>query len=240
MQASFPSQPTTRLSRERPGGDEDMSNTRTHECIMTYHASLFTGLLVGLSIAVPIGPMGLLCIQRTLASGMRIGVSTGLGAATVNVAYGAMILFGLDKSGPWITSGGRWLTALGGLFLLWSASRTLMRRHTLEDRARTAVQSPLAAYGSAVALNASNPMSLILIIALLSPVAGPSAPSLGDATVLLLGMFMAAATWWVCLSGGVALLRARLSPATLVYVNRAAGLFLTFYGALALARAVRM
>ncbi len=207
---------------------------------MIHHASLSTGLLVGLSIAVPIGPMGLLCIQRTLASGMKVGVSTGLGAATVNVAYGAMILLGLDKLAPWIASGGRLLTALGGLFLLWSAARTLMRRRVLGEQPDPAVQSPLAAYGSAVALNASNPMALILIIALLSPLAGSTGPSLGDAAGLLLGMFMAAATWWVCLSGGVALLRARLSPAMLIYANRGAGLLLTFYGALALARSARM
>jgi threonine/homoserine/homoserine lactone efflux protein len=207
---------------------------------MTHHASLLAGLLVGLSIAVPIGPMGLLCIQRTLTSGMRVGVSTGLGAATVNVTYGAMVLFGLDKLAPWIASGGRLLTTLGGLFLLWSAARTLTRQRTLEGQPEAAVQSPLAAYGSAVALNASNPMSLILIMALLSPIAGSSAPGFSGAAALLLGMFTAAAIWWVCLSGGVALLRARLSPAALVYVTRVAGLFLAAYGVLALTRSVRM
>jgi threonine/homoserine/homoserine lactone efflux protein len=207
---------------------------------MTHHASLLTGLLVGLSIAAPIGPMGLLCIQRTLTSGMRMGVSTGLGAATVNVAYGAVALFGLDKLAPWIASGGRLLTALGGLFLLWSAARTFMRPRAVENQAGAAVQSPLTAYGSALALNASNPMSLIRIMALLSPVAGSAAPSIADAATLLLGIFTAAAAWWVCLSGGVVLLRTRLSPAVLVYVNRVAGLFLTFYGALALTRSARM
>jgi threonine/homoserine/homoserine lactone efflux protein len=220
-----------------PGTGTDTSNTRTHECTMIHHAFLSTGLLVGLSIAVPIGTMSLLCIQRTLASGMRAGVSTGLGAATVNVTYGAMILLGLDKLAPWIAGGGRLLTALGGLFLLWSAARTFMRGRALAEQPEAAVQSPLAAYGSAVLLSASNPMSLILTMALLAPVAGPS---FGDGTVLLLGMFAAAATWWVCLSGGVALLRARLSPAVLVFVNRVAGLFLTLYGALTLGRSIRM
>ena len=62
---------------------------------MTSTALLCTGLLAGLSIAVPVGPMSLLCIQRTLASGMRVGLCTGLGAATVNVAYAAVVLFGL-------------------------------------------------------------------------------------------------------------------------------------------------
>ena len=74
--------------------------------MMTSHVSLFAGLVIGFSIAVPIGPMGLLCIQRTLTSGMRVGVCTGLGAATVNVVYGGLIILGLDKIAPVMASAG--------------------------------------------------------------------------------------------------------------------------------------
>jgi threonine/homoserine/homoserine lactone efflux protein len=206
---------------------------------MTHHDFLLAGLLVGFSIAVPIGPMSLLCIQRTLASGAGIGISTGLGAATVNIAYGAVILLGLDWLSPWMVSGQRLLSALGGLFLLWSAARVLMRRRTMQEP-ENAVASPLAAYGSAVVFNATNPMALILILALLTPIVGLSAPALSDAVLLLLGMFTAATTWWVCLCGGVTLLRARLSSTVLGYVNQATGLLLTIYGALALARSAQM
>jgi threonine/homoserine/homoserine lactone efflux protein len=206
---------------------------------MTHHDFLLAGLLVGFSIAVPIGPMSLLCIQRTLASGAGIGISTGLGAATVNIAYGAVILLGLDWLSPWMASSQRLLSALGGLFLFWSAARVLMRRRTMQEP-ENAVASPLAAYGSAVVFNATNPMALILILALLTPIVGLSAPALSDAVLLLLGMFTAATTWWVCLCGGVALLRARLSSTVLGYVNQATGLLLTIYGALALARSAQM
>ena len=68
---------------------------------MMNHVSLLAGLMVGFAIAVPIGPMGLLCIQRTLVFGMKVGVSTGLGAATVNVAYGSVVLLGLNTVVPW-------------------------------------------------------------------------------------------------------------------------------------------
>lgn len=200
----------------------------------TNYAFLFAGLLVGFSVAVPIGPMGLLCIQRTLASGMRVGISTGLGAATVNVVYGGLILFGLDQMAPLMAGSSRVLSFAGGLFLLWSAARTMVRRRTVELKQVTL--SPFAAYGSAVAFNAANPISPLVIVALLSPIVGLSAPSLAGATALLLGMFTAATTWWVCLTGGVTLLRSRLNPGMLTIVNQAAGLILTFYGALALAR----
>lgn len=206
----------------------------------TSHASLFTGLMVGFSIAVPIGPMGLLCIRRTLASGMRVGISTGMGAATVNVFYGALIILGLDKMTPLIVSSGRMLSFAGGIFLLWYAGRTLLHRHSPENQPKPAELSPVAAYGSAVAFNATNPMSPVLIVSLLSPVIGPSAPSIGSAVTLLFGMFLAATIWWVCLSGSITLLRSRLTPRVLMMVNQAAGAVLTFYGALALARSAGM
>ncbi len=208
--------------------------------MMTSHVSLFAGLVIGFSVAAPIGPMGLLCIQRTLTSGMRVGVCTGLGAATVNVVYGALIIAGLDKMAPVMASGGRVLSFVGGAFLLWCAARTLMRRRTSVDPSNIAPLSPVTAYWSALAFNAGNPMSPVLIVALLSPVIGVSAPSFSEAAVLLLGMFTAAATWWVCLSGGITLLRSRLTPAMLVVVNQVAGAVLTFYGTLALARSAGM
>lgn len=206
---------------------------------MTNHGFLLAGVLTGFSIAVPIGPMGLLCIQRTLASGMRTGITTGLGAVTVNVAYGAIILLGMNGLAPWIATGGRALNAAGGLFLLWSAARTLMR-NPAKAQPQALKLDGLAAYGSAVAFNAVNPMSMILIVTLLTPIVGGSALPPVDAGLLLLGMFGAAMCWWVCLSGGVALLRAGLTPAVLVNVNRGAGLLLTVYGSLVLARSVQM
>jgi threonine/homoserine/homoserine lactone efflux protein len=91
-----------------------------------------------------------------------------------------------------------------------------------------------------VVFNATNPLSPILIVGLLAPIVGQTSPSPGGAVALLFGMFVAATTWWVCLSGGIALLRSRLSPGMLVIVNQASGAILTAYGVAALARAARM
>ena len=203
----------------------------------TSHTSLYAGLLVGLSVAVPIGPVALLCIQRTLASGMRAGVSTGVGAATVNVVYGALILLGLEQMGPLIAGCGRVLGFASGLVLLWSAARTLLRRPGVDAQGASAAMSPLAAYGSAVAFNAANPLAPIRLMALLSPVAELSPPSAGTAAALLFGMFAAACAWWVVLNGAVSLLRSRLSPRMLASVNQVSAAVLTLYGALAIGRA---
>lgn len=203
---------------------------------MTSDAFLFAGLLVGFSVAIPVGPMGLLCIQRTLASGLGVGLSSGLGGATANTLCAAIVLFGLDKLSSYVESGGRVLSALGGLFLLWSAYKTVMRRRASGDQTDNSVQLPLPAYCSAVLYNLTNPMSLVVMLALLSPLVAQSTPSPGDAAVLLAGLFAAVAVWWICLTGAVALLRSRLNARVVLNINRVAGVLLTFYGAVALAR----
>ena len=203
---------------------------------MANHVALVAGLMVGISIAVPIGPMGLLCIQRTLASGMQVGVCTGLGAATVNIIYGAFVILGLESLGPLVATGGRALSFVGGLFLLWSAARTLHSKHHLLNEVSTQRLSPLMAYGSAVVFNITNPMSPLLIVALLSPIVEPSSLPWRESALLLLGMFVAATSWWICLSGSIALLRSHLTPEWLTRMNQIAGALLTVYGALALAR----
>lgn len=199
---------------------------------------LFTGVMVGFSIAVPIGPMALLCIQRTLTSGMRVGVCTGLGAATVNVFYGLLVILGFSNLAPILTGLGRAMNLAGSLFLLWSATQTFMRQrnYLAKDQPGTMVLAPRTAYGSAVAFNITNPMGPMLILALLSPSLATRSLSSVDMAALLTGMFLAASCWWICLTACVTILRARLSPELLILVNRTASVLLTIYAALALAR----
>lgn len=204
------------------------------------HTSLLAGVVIGLSVAVPIGPMGLLCIERTLASGPRVGIWTGLGAATMNTAHAAVIIAGLGWLAPLIASAGRVLGFAGGLFLLWCAAKTLLRRRASLSAQRAAQLSPMMAYGTALAFNSINPVSLVLMLALLSPLIGVSEPSFAQAATLLLGVFVAVTTWWICLVSGVNLLRSRLSPGMLFVVNQIAGIGLTIYGIVALIRSASL
>ena len=206
----------------------------------TNSALLLTGLAAGLSVAAPVGPMALLCIQRTLRSGLAAGLSTGLGAVTVNVAYATIVLLGLQQAMPLLGGHDRLWRASGGLFLLWSAVRVFQRRTPLDaapplrteraDRCRSA-------YLTGIAFNAANPLSFMLIVAALSPVvAGQPLPAPG-AGLVLAGMATAGAAWWALLNLGVNLMRARLTPELLGGANRLAGALLSLYGVVALAKA---
>jgi threonine/homoserine/homoserine lactone efflux protein len=194
------------------------------------------GIAMGFSIAMPVGPMALLCIQRTLASGMRAGLWTGLGAATVNVIHALVVLSSLHSLAPVLRQNQEIFGVLTGVFLLCAAARTLMRQVSEAGQADPAASRPMMTYLSAVAFNATNPMSVMLVVALLSPVADDALASPGAGMALLCGMFMAATCWWACLSGVVSLLRGRLRPAWIQHLNQLAGMLLTAYGTLALAR----
>ncbi len=196
-------------------------------------ATVPTGMLIGLSVAAPIGPMAILCIQRTLARGLRVGVSTGLGAATTNVVHATLVVLFLEQVSAWVHEQAHLVAAGSGAFLLWSATRLLWRAR----RPPTAVPlegTPLGAFASAMLVNITNPLSLTLILALLSPALGSQPASIARGVGLVGGMFLGATIWWVTLTWMVSRLRARLTPAILGHATRLAGIALAGYGLLTL------
>ncbi|MBI4240430.1 MAG: LysE family transporter, partial [Candidatus Rokubacteria bacterium] len=95
---------------------------------MTDLGVLLRGLVIGFSIAAPVGPIGLLCIRRTLAEGRRSGLATGLGAATADGVYGAIAGFGLTLVSSALVGSQTWLRLGGGIFLCYLGARTFLAR----------------------------------------------------------------------------------------------------------------
>ena len=200
------------------------------------------GLGIGLAVAVPIGPMGVLCIQRTLAGGLAAGLVTGFGAATVQASYGAAIilgpaaLLGADALGQIGTGLGRGLVHLlsAGLLALF-AVRLLRRAGAVSaDLTARAGGGLRGCFLEALALGLANPLTLVLLGAAIPALAGPEA--IRHAPVILMGQFCGAVLWWLVLSGAVSVLRGRLTGALLDRVNHCAALAL---GATALLTALR-
>src|SRR6476661_4664797 len=92
---------------------------------------VFRGLLIGFSIAAPVGPIGVLCIRRTLAEGGLYGLVSGLGAATADATYGLVAGFGLTFISTFLVDQGIWLRLIGGLFLLYLGVRTFTSHPTM-------------------------------------------------------------------------------------------------------------
>src|SRR5512147_1604480 len=120
----------------------------------------FRGLVVGFSIAAPVGPIGVLCIRRTLANGRISGLVTGLGAATADGMYGCVAGFGLTFISGILIDQQMWLRLFGGLFLCYLGVKTLLSRPA-EQEAKAAGTGLLGSYASTFLLTLTNPMTII-------------------------------------------------------------------------------
>jgi threonine/homoserine/homoserine lactone efflux protein len=186
------------------------------------------GLLVGLGIAAPVGPIGLLCIQRSLDHGRLHGFVSGLGAATADAAYGLAAAFGLSAVSSFLAGGRIWITVIGGAVLVWFGL-CAWRARLKEAPASRPRSSLLFDYLSVLGLTITNPMTILFFSAVMAGLAGAGQTS-GAMTGLWLvaGVFLGSAGWWFLLS-----LLASLVPFTARLrrlINAASGLILIGFG----------
>ncbi len=203
------------------------------------------GLLIGFSIAAPVGPIGVLCIRRTLAHGRLVGFLSGLGAATADACYGAIAAFGLAWLSGWLLAGQSWLRLVGGLFLLYLGLRTFLAKPGVSSAAvqNTALASssageqasPWQAYLSTVFLTLTNPMTILSFTAIFSGLGVVSDGSWSHSAALVLGVFIGSALWWLLLSALAGAFRRWLDAGRMVWVNRLSGVVIMAFGILALA-----
>ena len=166
---------------------------------------LLRGLVIGLSIAAPVGPIGVLCIRRTLTKGRVSGLVSGLGAATADAFYGCVAGFGLTFVSDLIVGQQGWLRLVGGAFLCYLGLKTFLSRPA-EGGASTRESGLLGTYASTFFLTLTNPMTLLSFAAVFAGLGvGSAGGNYVSAGVLVLGVFIGSALWWLLLSGGVGL-----------------------------------
>lgn len=196
--------------------------------------SLFwQGLIFGLAIAAPVGPIGVLTIRRTLVGGLLVGLLSGLGAATADAFYGSVAALGLTAVSTFLIEQQLWLRLFGGLFLMYLGLRA-MRQPAMANGLADAPQSDmgyLAAYTSTFLLTLSNPVTILSFTAVFAGFGlGSQASGAGAGLQLVAGVFLGSALWWLTLCGVVTAVRARLSPTILRLINLASGLILAGFG----------
>jgi len=189
------------------------------------------GLLIGLSIAAPVGPIGVLCIRRTLAQGRGFGIVSGLGAATADAVYGCIAAFGLTVVTGFLTGQQFWFQVIGGLFLCYLGVRTLGSRPA-EQAAAERGERYVQAYGSTLLLTLTNPMTILSFAAIFAGLGLSSTEQSGGSSALLivLGVLLGSACWWFLLCGIVGTVRRRLGSNALLWVNRISGLIVLGFG----------
>ena len=192
------------------------------------------GLIIGFSIAAPVGPIGVLCIRRTLAEGRLSGFLTGLGAASADMLYGAVAAFGLTAVQDLLLGQSDWLRLAGGIFLLYLGIRTFLSKPS-EQAAMASRGGLFGAYLSTFFLTITNPLTILSFIAIFAGLRlGEMIISYASASLMVLGVFSGSAVWWLTLSTAVSALRGKFSSNLLAWVNRLAGVIIFAFGAAAL------
>jgi len=201
----------------------------------------YEGVLLGFSIAAPVGPIGVLCIRRTLAQGRLTGLLSGLGAATADAFYGSLAAFGLRMITGALTSLGIWPNLVGGLFLAYLGVSTFLAAPAdpsiADEEAEGTRAGHWRSYLSALGLTLTNPMTIITFAGVY---AGAGLTMRADshwvAASLVVGVFLGSALWWLTLSTGVGLLRRWVNVTVLRWVNHVSGIVLVAFAVWSLAK----
>ncbi len=202
---------------------------------MEYGVFFLKGLLIGVSVAAPVGPIGFLCIQRTLSRGMRYGFVSGLGAAAADAAYGAVAGFGLSAISAFMVAQADWARLVGGIFLLYLAGRIALTPPS-ENGSGPRNGGLFVAFTSVFALTLTNPTTILSFAAIFAGLGlVETGGDYGLAGVLVVGVFLGSAVWWLFLSGVSETLHRRVGQTFLAWVNRVSALVIAGFGVWALA-----
>ena len=213
-----------------------------NHCMTTL--AILQGIGIGFAIAAPVGPIGLLCIRRTLHHGPVVGLATGLGAATADAMYGVVAAGGLGLA-AWLIGHAAALSIVGALLLAWLGAESLrafLRKSGAstggDGNAETPRTSPSVAFASTFALTASNPMTILSFVGVIAALGATGAGTGASAWLLVAGVFLGSALWWLILVSLVRLAHRAFPARALRWVDLATAMILLGTAAWVAARAL--
>lgn len=188
----------------------------------------YRGLILGLMVAAPVGPVGLLCIRRTIQKGVWIGFASGFGAAFADALFSAVAAFGVTTITQAIHTYNDPLYVLGGtllLFIAWHTWHDKPRQPHPEDvekrylrRFKFPLGGALKAMVTSFFITITNPGTIFGVLAVVATLSGLEARA--DAGLLIAGIFIGSSLWWLMLSGSIALIRKKFTESRVVILNR--------------------
>jgi threonine/homoserine/homoserine lactone efflux protein len=192
-------------------------------------SALLRGVLIGVVVAAPVGPMALLAIRRTLDRGFPSGLASGLGIATADGVYAAVAAFGLTAISGLVLSQARAVQLVGAALIVVLGVRGLLAPTATRPAEAPSPTGLVSAYGSCLALTLANPPTILSFAALFAGV-GLVSSGATAAGALVLGVLIGSATWWLALTGAVTRVRSKLDATWRARLNRVAGLAMVVLG----------
>jgi threonine/homoserine/homoserine lactone efflux protein len=199
---------------------------------------LLKGILAGLAISAPVGPVNVLCIKRTLARGWTAGVISGLGAAAADTIYGGIAGFSISFIIGFLVREEFWIRLFGGILLIGIGILYYCRRpQSLEEERRN--ESEKSEYVSAFLLTLTNPTTVLSFLAVLAGLGMGQHREWWLTLFLVLGVFCGAMLWWIALAAIATHFRDRFNDRAMLWMNRIAGLAIGGFGVVTLMLARR-
>jgi threonine/homoserine/homoserine lactone efflux protein len=191
----------------------------------------YKGLILGFSVAAPVGPIGILCINRTINKNFVAGLVSGLGAATADLIYGLIAALGLTAISTFLIDQKMWIQLIGLIFLFYIGIRTIMKKENEIEFNSDANKGLFKDYLTTLFLTITNPMTILFFLALFAGLGlSKTVNGFNSVIQLTLGVFIGSGLWWFFLSGLTNKLKKRINIRFLRKIDLASGIILLFFG----------
>lgn len=192
------------------------------------------GIVIGFSVAAPVGPIGVLCIKRTLTEGRLAGFITGMGAAVADTFYGIIAGFGITAISILMLEQAIWMKLIGGSFLIYMGIKSFLNKSETKEITITN-DTHLKNFISTFFLTVSNPSTIVSFVAIFAGLGiGNNESDSISSSVFVLGVFIGSALWWFILSSIVGLFRDKITAQKLSWINQFSGIIIFIFGIFAL------
>jgi threonine/homoserine/homoserine lactone efflux protein len=199
--------------------------------------AFFKGLLFGFVLAATVGPMWVLCFRRTIEQGALAGLASGMGIAVADGFYGAVAAFGLTAISGFLLQHQFSIGLAGGAFLLYLGVKTLRSRPAPEG-SKAGSTSLAQGFLSTLGLTLANPPTILAFAAIFAGL-GLVSGDYAVAAVVVLGVFLGSASWWILLAAGAGWLRGRIGPKLFRAINIVSGITILGFAVWQLAAVLR-
>lgn len=206
---------------------------------MVIFETMLRGGIVGFAIAAPVGPIGLLCVRRTLEEGAMTGLVTGFGAASADAVYGLLVALGFGLAASALLGYTAYLQIAGGVLLLFLGIAPLFQKTYYGNQSQihaneTKKISKAFAFGSTFALTLTNPLTILSFIGAIAALSGSgdlsNTKDVGIAISIVVGVFLGSIAWWLTLVGFITAIRSSISPSVQKMIGILSSLLLSGFG----------
>lgn len=200
------------------------------DLLMTQTWVLVQGGAIGFLVAAAIGPIAMLCIRTTLERGRIAGLAAGMGVAVADTIYAAIGAYGISFVGAALSSGESWLKLVGGIVLIGFGIYLARKQPVTAAEEQEVPKSLTADFLMTLGLTLTNPMTILSFAGLFAGVSGLRGFPLSEIPALLLGVFAGSAVWWVALAFVIGMIRHRIKPTTMLWINRGSAAAIIGFG----------